>query len=253
AVFELVFNESHSTSDLKQELRTIARLHALDTQLATPATSDIEQLEHGSQARTAHLSTSKPSDSTKDIASNPALHPSKNTEERLTLIEDQIHIHNAGLVIIAPYAQRLFDMLGLSANGQFIHAEAAQRAVHLLQYIATGEQETPEYQLVFNKLLCGIHGGIPIVLGIEMTEHEKEVIRQMLESIIAHWNALGSTSIQGLRETFLRRLGQLHYEEEAWHLKIPQSTFDMLLDRLPWSFSMIKLPWMSEALHVTWR
>jgi len=26
-----------------------------------------------------------------------------------------------------------------------------------------------------------------------------------------------------------------------------------LLDRLPWSFSLIKLPWMGGALHVDWR
>jgi hypothetical protein len=31
----------------------------------------------------------------------------------------------------------------------------------------------------------------------------------------------------------------------------PQATFDMLLDRLPWSFAMIRFPWMAYPLHVT--
>jgi hypothetical protein len=29
--------------------------------------------------------------------------------------------------------------------------------------------------------------------------------------------------------------------------------FDMLMDRLPWSFSLIRYPWMEEPLHVTWQ
>ncbi|MBI3714107.1 MAG: hypothetical protein HY253_14260, partial [Burkholderiales bacterium] len=167
--------------------------------------------------------------------------------------EVDAYVLNAGMVIIAPYVQRLFGMLALTRDGAFVDEDAAQRAVHLLQYIVTGESATPEYQLSLNKLLCGIHGGVPIVAGIEITEHEKEVIAQMLQGVIAHWSALGNTSIDGLRQTFFARQGQLRHEEDAWHLQIPQSTFDMLLDRLPWSFAMIKFPWMPEPLHVSWR
>jgi len=163
------------------------------------------------------------------------------------------NIHNAGLVIIAPYIQRLFNLLSITKDGQFVSDEALQRAVHLLQYVVTGQEATPEYQLAFNKLLCGIHGGLPIVRGIHVTEQEKDTIEQMLKGVITHWAAIGSTSISGLRETFLQREGNLYFQDEAWHLKIPQGTFDMLLDRLPWSFSLIKFPWMSAPLHVTWR
>ncbi|MBY0571866.1 MAG: hypothetical protein K2P61_11310 [Burkholderiaceae bacterium] len=163
------------------------------------------------------------------------------------------YVMNAGLVIVAPYIQRLFGILELTKNSAFIDDAAAQRAIHLLQYIVTGEEQTPEYQLTLNKLLCGIHGGVPIIAGIQMTDHEKEVIQQMLVGVITHWSAIGKTSIQGLRETFLQREGHLFKQEESWQLHIPSATFDMLLDRLPWSFSMIKFPWMPEPLHVTWR
>ncbi len=163
------------------------------------------------------------------------------------------NVHNAGMVIIAPYIQRLFSILELTKNNAFVDEDAAQRAVHLLQYVVTGETSTPEYQLSLNKLLCGIHGGLPIVAGIDLSEHEKTVVEQMLNGVISHWSALGKTSIAGLRQTFLVREGQLSYDEESWHLRIPSSTFDMLLDRLPWSFSMIRLPWMRAPLHVKWR
>ncbi|WMW80515.1 contractile injection system tape measure protein [Undibacterium cyanobacteriorum] len=163
------------------------------------------------------------------------------------------NVQNAGMVIIAPYIQRLFSILELTKNNAFVDEQAAERAVHLLQYVVTGESSTPEYQLALNKLLCGIHGGVPIVAGIDISEHEKTVIEQMLNGVISHWSALGKTSIAGLRQTFLVREGQLSYDEENWHLRIPTSTFDMLLDRLPWSFAMIRLPWMRAPLHVKWR
>ena len=163
------------------------------------------------------------------------------------------NVNNAGMVIIAPYVQRLFNILELTKDGAFIDDAAAERAVHLLQYVVCAQSHTPEYQLALNKLLCGIHGGVPIVAGIEVTEHEKNVIEQMLNGVIQHWSALGKTSITGLRQTFLAREGQLSYADESWQLRIPPSTFDMLLDRLPWSFSMIRFPWMRAPLHVTWR
>ncbi|MBC3832631.1 hypothetical protein H8K33_14070 [Undibacterium amnicola] len=163
------------------------------------------------------------------------------------------HLHNAGLVIVAPYLQRLFALLELTKDGAFIDKQAAERAVHLTQYIVTGEENTPEFSLALNKLLCGIPAVVPIPSGIQMTEHEKDVIQQMLTGIIAHWSAIGKTSIQGLRETFLAREGYLKFADDCWHLKIPQATFDMLLDRLPWSFAMIKFPWMPDPLHVNWR
>ncbi|MFZ4875523.1 contractile injection system tape measure protein, partial [Janthinobacterium sp. Mn2066] len=165
----------------------------------------------------------------------------------------EANVRNAGMVIIATYMQRLFGMLDITVDGRFASEEAVQRAVHLLQYAITGEQQTPEYQLTLNKLFCGIHGGLPIVSGIRITQQEQDTIEQMLQAVIAHWGALGNTSIAGLRETFLQREGQLYFQDDAWHLKIPQRPFDMLLDRLPWSFSMIRFPWMAYPLHVSWR
>ncbi|MBC3883343.1 hypothetical protein H8K35_18260 [Undibacterium sp. LX40W] len=163
------------------------------------------------------------------------------------------NVLNAGMVIIAPYIQRLFNILELTRDGTFVNDGAAERAVHILQYVVTGEQATPEYRLALNKLLCGIHGGVPIIASIDITDHEINVTEQMLMGVIANWSALGKTSIAGLRQTFLVREGQLSFVDESWQLRIPSSSFDMLLDRLPWSFAMIKFPWMRAPLHVTWR
>jgi hypothetical protein len=189
----------------------------------------------------------------------PLAKPAPETPSPVVLPDDaepftgEANILNAGMVIFATYMQRLFNILELTRDGAFVNDDAAQRAVHLLQYAVNGETETPEYQLVLNKLFCGIHGGVPIIRGIDITDKEKDVIEQMLNGVIGHWSALGKTSIAGLRETFLQRQGHLSFHDEAWHLKIPQATFDMLLDRLPWSFAMIRFPWMAYPLHVSWR
>ena len=109
----------------------------------------------------------------KSSAKNPQMSSKTRSPARE---EDEIpygesNVHNAGMVIIAPYIQRLFSILELTKNNAFVDENAAQQsAVHLLQYVVTGETSTPEYQLALNKLLCGIHGGLPIVAGIDLSE-----------------------------------------------------------------------------------
>lgn len=168
-------------------------------------------------------------------------------------LEEGIHISNAGQVLAAPYLGRLFAMLQLTNEGQFVSLAAKDRAAHLLEYMVTGQTGAPEYDLLLNKVLCGISTSIPISAGIEVTEQEKTIIEQMLTSMIQHWKAIGSTSITGLRETFLQRQGWLYLDEEGWHLRVQPATFDMLLDRLPWSISLIKHGWMDLPLKVSWR
>lgn len=83
------------------------------------------------------------------------------------------------------------------------------------------------------------------------------MLDSLLDAVIAHWTALGKTSRAGLRQTFLQREGRLasEYGEggKHWRLVLKTGPFDMLLDRLPWSFGTIKLPWMQEVLYVDWR
>lgn len=163
------------------------------------------------------------------------------------------NLRNAGLVLVAPYIERLFDLFGITQGGQFVSDAARERGVHVLQYVVTAEESTPEHLLSLNKLLCGIPAAVPVALGISISDKEKDTIEGMLRGVIANWSAIGASSVTGLRETFLQREGCLYYQDDAWHLKIPQRTFDMLLDRLPWSYKLIKFSWMAAPLNVAWR
>ena len=166
---------------------------------------------------------------------------------------DEFYIHNAGQVLAAPYLPRLFSFLGLINKGVFNDRSAAERAVHLLQFMVNEETQSPEYQLLLNKLLCGLSTAIPISNGVEISQHEQETIENLIQGMIQNWKTIGNTSIQGLRETFLQRNGCLTLRDEMWFLTIEPGPFDMLLDQLPWSFSVIKHSWMERAIHVTWR
>jgi len=174
------------------------------------------------------------------------------TDDELLPLED-IYIANAGMVLLAPYLPRLFERLGFTDAGEFIDRDAAERAVHCLQFLVNTSITSPEYQLVLNKLLCGVKTGHPIRRGIELTADEREQLEGLLHAVTQHWKALENTSIDGLRESFLQRNGRLQLKNDAWHLAIEARAFDMLLDQVPWSFTTIKFAWMERVIYVEWR
>ena len=169
------------------------------------------------------------------------------------VVTQRIYIANAGVVIVGPYLPNLFSMLGLTSKGAFATLSAAHRAVHLIQYLVSGATVTPEPILVLNKVLCGLPVTAPVPLEIDLRAQERTAIEDMLTAIIAHWKAIGRTSIAGLRESFLQRDGRLIFSDDAWRLRVESRCFDMLLDRLPWGYATVKYPWMKQVLHVDWR
>ncbi|SEQ95416.1 hypothetical protein SAMN05421690_100457 [Nitrosomonas sp. Nm51] len=198
-------------------------------------------------------SASFTSDITSDLQFSRLTAFELNTDEFEEQTGDAYYLHNAGLILAAPYLPRLFRMLGWLDTEGFIGTPAAERAVHLLQYMVSQEPRPPEYQLVLNKILCGLPLAMPVGREIELSVHELETVEDLLHGMIRNWKVLGKTSISGLQETFLQRKGQLLLQEEIWFLTIAPGPFDMLLDQLPWSFSVIKHNWMPRAVHVTWR
>jgi len=253
-IFNYLFAPDNTTSSgTETSARALELSIALCEQLASAAgIDDVQRLVNLTQRRIALLkppAQQKPAMRLQDITSNPATHSDATTPQW----EAGLHINNAGQVLAAAFLPRLFSMLNLLQDGKFVHLGAADRAVHLVQFMVTGQSATPEYELILNKILCGISTSIPVSAGIEISEQEQTLIEQMLTSMIQHWKVLGSTSITGLRETFFQRQGWLVLEEDCWRLKVKEQTFDLLLDRLPWSISLIKHGWMDKPLRVSWR
>jgi len=168
-------------------------------------------------------------------------------------LSGEIYIANAGLVLTAPYLPQLFGMFGLLAHPAFVDADAAEHGVHLLQYLADKGTRTAEPLLVLNKILCGVTPETPVALEGDLSTREMEICDGMIGGMIQNWHALGATTPDSLRETFLQREGVLRMKEDGWHLLVEPRAYDLLLDQIPWSFSIIRYSWMPQALHVDWR
>lgn len=165
----------------------------------------------------------------------------------------KIIVGNAGLVLIAAYLPALFNNLGFLESGRFKNILTRSRALYLLQYIATGQQYSPEYVLQFNKLLCGFLPEDTIVeYNKRLTKKEKEEAGSLLSSVIVHWKALKGTSTNGFRAAFIQRKGLLVQNEVSWILQVEKKSYDVLLDSIPWSFSVVKLPWMKKNIELEW-
>ncbi|WP_374145997.1 contractile injection system tape measure protein [Sphingomonas sp. 28-63-12] len=170
---------------------------------------------------------------------------------------DPIYIGNAGLVLFSPYLPALFDRLGLlttedGAPPRLIDPEAQSRAVHLLQYLVDERLDTAEPLLVLNKLLCGIAPAEPVAASITPSQAELDLCDGLIGALIGNWPMLEGTSPAGLRETFLQREGRLLFGDDRWTLQVQRKTVDVLVDQIPWGFSMIFHRWMPVPVHVTW-
>lgn len=163
--------------------------------------------------------------------------------------EEGIYIGNAGLVLMHPFLPRFFTALGVASDDRLLRPG---RALCLLHYLATGQTIAPEYELVLPKILCNLPLDAAAESDVSLTDAELEEAAALLQAVIHHWEALRSTSADGLRGTFLLRPGKVSLRNNDWLLQVESKSFDILLDQLPWGISMIKLPWMERLLWVEW-
>lgn len=165
---------------------------------------------------------------------------------------EHLFVNNAGMVLLHPFLSTFLTRVGICQGGQFVSDEVQHRAVHLLQYLINNALETPEHELVLNKVLCGLPIEEPIANAIDITELEQTTAHDLLKAVIQNWDKMSNSSVEGLQGSFLQREGMLSENDQEWTLKIEQRTYDLLLQTLPWGLSMIKYPWMNKPLMVEW-
>lgn len=164
---------------------------------------------------------------------------------------DELLIENAGLVLLWPYLNRFFDQLGLVDKRQFVDEAAAHRAVGVLQFLAAGTELPLEHQCGLNKILCGLDWQEVLDFEEPITEAETQASLELLEAVIANAN-IGQMSVDGFRGSFLLRQGILRTGNGVWQLQVEQASYDVVLERVPWTWSMVKLPWMAWGMGVEW-
>lgn len=179
-------------------------------------------------------------------------------EKETEFMQDQLvkwHLNHCGLIIVHPFLGHLFKILEyVDVNNQFNSEDQQYRAVQLLYFIATGDSNFDnEVDLAMSKVLCGMTIDQVIPTDINLTSDEIKTAEDMLMAIIEKWEKLGTTSPDGLRQTFLQRDGILEDKDSAYQLTIESSGVDVLLDFIPWNINMIKLPWMDNLMYISWR
>ena len=180
--------------------------------------------------------------------------PKLNNNQSIAMIKAKsgITVKNAGAVLLNNYIAMLFERLGLINNKTFLNAGAQAEAVHYLQYVVTGLSHTEEPLLVLNKVLCGLPIAGPIQDGIIISPANVKLIEGLITAIIGYWPAIGQSSIDGFRGNWLVRDGLLVEQDERWELTVEKRAYDLLINKSPFSFSIIKYPWMAKPLHVNW-
>jgi hypothetical protein len=167
---------------------------------------------------------------------------------------DALNVDDAGLILLWPYLSRYFDQTELLKDNQFRSDAAAARGVMLLRFLATGETSSKDPKLALAKVLCGLPFEAPIPKSIDLDKFERTVSEGLLAAVWQNWTVLKNSSIDSLRGAFLQREGSLtRREEPIWRLKVEPESFDILLDRLPWTIGMVKLPFMAHPISMQWR
>ena len=166
------------------------------------------------------------------------------------VLPDYLFVNNAGLVLLNPFLPALFKQLELlSESGKLVDPELAACVLH---YAATGREGDFEFEMIFEKYLCGLHPSETLNRAITLTELQKEEVTKVLNAALNYWEVMKNKPIALLQNEFLMRPGKLITEKTNHRLVIERKTFDLLLDKLPWSYSMIKFSWKKELIFVEW-
>nr|WP_294859425.1 contractile injection system tape measure protein [uncultured Fluviicola sp.] len=159
-------------------------------------------------------------------------------------------VENAGLILLHPFLNPFFTEIGLWENGQLTDPELA---VHVLHFLATGQENSREYELQFEKFLCDIPEEEPIRQELPLSKEIKEEAQKLLEAVLEHWTALRSDSPELLRNEFLQREAKIIIEEfQSTRLVFERKAQDILLEKLPWNLGIVKIDWREDLLFVEW-
>jgi hypothetical protein len=174
--------------------------------------------------------------------------------ERDQFSEEDIYIGNAGLLLLHPFLQALFSSSGLltAQSKIFVSEQSKQKASVLLYYLQSGHPNYKEWEMPLNKILCGMHYLDVMPEDIILTDLDKQNCNELLAAVVSHWSALKGAGIEALRNTFLLRAGKMSSKEGHWLAQVERTGADILLDRLPWGYSTIKLPWLDQLILTEW-
>lgn len=209
---------------------------------------------HAAEALLAGAAAEIPSPLTQE---NGTTKPTENEypADPATIEPEGIFCANAGIVLMAAFLPALFESLHLlNTDGLFIDEPAQHKAIHVLYWMATGDDVFDESQSIVPKVLCGLDPQSRMDVNMLLSAHDISEVTDLLHHAMEYWQHNGKAifhSIDGLRDHFLQRNGKLDVTS-GMHLTIEKAAIDILLSSLPWTYSMVKHRWMTAMLHSEW-
>lgn len=243
--------------DSIKEVFTSFKIDTTDLQLLAKEVEQIKKQNQHIAEKKELLPTATQAEAEKTIIKTSSRkHPETESNDPTLSYTDELqpdsqadYVENAGLILAHPFIQHLFSHTGCINNKKQITSYT--KAVLLLHYLATGNSKPKEFELILEKHLCGIPAAMPIDTTYTLSKEEKKECKEVLKAIVSYWPALKSTSSQGLQAMFMQRPGKLELSTKP-KLTIERKAQDILLQKLDWNISMVKLPWMKTILFVEW-
>jgi hypothetical protein len=134
----------------------------------------------------------------------------------------------------------------------FASEQARNQAIALLSFLVEGDPEPPEWRLALAKVLCGLSPLAPWRLNDPLMPEVLAEGERLLQAVIAHGDLAAELDVEDLRQLILRRPAVLTSRTGVWLLQVERRPEDRLLERFPWGWSWIRLPWMDHPLQVEW-
>ncbi|HEX2873660.1 MAG TPA: contractile injection system tape measure protein [Polyangiaceae bacterium] len=167
---------------------------------------------------------------------------------------EEVVVTNCGLILLWPFLERYFERQGLcTPTRKFLDWAAQSRAVRLLELLASGDPEPPEFRLPLAKLLCGMTPDAELCETQPTEDSHFVEAERLLAAAIDRIPGLQDLSIAVFRQLFLQRAGVLEASAGAWSLRVESEAQDVALSRAPWSWEWVRLPWMPDPIRVDWR
>ncbi|MBC8757383.1 hypothetical protein H2O64_22125 [Kordia sp. YSTF-M3] len=156
----------------------------------------------------------------------------------------------SGLILLHPFLTTFLKGADLVTEANEI--KNVDKACMLLHYLATETEEVTDVELPLEKILLGIPMETIIDYQIPLTDEDKALCDELLQAVLEHWVALKKSTINTLRDMFLKRDGHIIITDESIKLKVEHLAQDILLDKVPWNIHLFRLKWMEKMVHVEW-
>lgn len=161
------------------------------------------------------------------------------------------YVQNAGLALIHPFIKNLFKYCDL-INPETQKLTDPELCIHLLHYIATGKTNQPESDMLFEKFLCNVSLQQSISRHVKLSRKHKAQAKKVIEAVQQNWSSMKTSSVELLQNEFFQRPGKLVLNNNDYTLTVEHKTQDILLNKLTWGISFIKLPWQDQFTYVNW-